>query len=140
MTQRTEIKPRQRFHDEDVARLKAALDTGQQKYEPKIRSKSMGDLMNAMRKDIVTLRERGYTITTIASMIHEGGFDHLAPATLRKYVSAASARKRRPKRSAKTRPVSASTPPPLAPSIPAQSPDTPARSAEFTVNPDHEDL
>ena len=141
MSQAPDPKPRRRFRDEDVEKLKAALITGQQNFEPKGRSKSMRDLLTALRKDIVALRQRGYTVDVIATMIHEGGFNHIAPSTLRRYVSESSARKRRHrKHGTKPQPVRASTLGPLDSSNPAQSSATSAQDAGFTVIPDREDL
>ena len=141
MSQSSEPKPPRRYHDEDVEKLKAALATGQQNFEPKSHSKSMRDLLTALREDIVALRQGGYTVAVIATMIHEGGFNHVAPSTLRRYVSETSTRKRRHrKHGAKPQPVRVSTPPPLGPSNPAQSSATPAQGARFPVIPDREDL
>ena len=141
MSRSSEPKPRQRFHDADVEKLKAALTTGQQNFEPKSRAMGMRDLMAALREDIVALRQRGYTVDVIATMIHEGGFNYIAPSTLRRYLSETSARKRRHrKHGAKPQPVRASTPGPLDSSNPAQSSATSAQDAGFAVIPDREDL
>ena len=139
----TQSKPRRRFGDEDIASVQTALEKGQLNYEPRNRLKTMRGLLDELREDIIALRQRGYTLVVIADMLRDGGFDHLTPSTLRKYVSAVSARKRRRKRSVRTTNVtrpSASTPPPQTPLRPAQSSAAPTRRGEFTVTPDREDL
>ena len=138
MSQASGPKPRRRFHAEDVAILQDALATGQQNYEPRNSSKSMRGLLSEVRRDILALRRRGFTVTTIAAMIHEGGFSDLAPSTLRRYVSEASASKRR--RAVKPSNLTASLPPPQATANPAPSSAAPVRGAEFPVIPDREDL
>ena len=140
MSQESEPKPRRRFRDEDVEKLKDVLTTGQQNYTPKSSSKSMRDLVNALRRDIVALRKRGFTVSMIADMIHEGGFKDVAPSTLRRYISETSASKPRQKRTVKPKPVRASVPPSQAPPDPGQSSDTPTRGAELTPIPDRDDL
>lgn len=133
-------KPRRRYRDEDVAKLKAALTTGQRNIEPKTRSKSMRDLLTALRQDIVALRQRGYTVEMIATMVLEGGFGDFAPSTLRRYISETTARTRRRRTPVvDRRPVSPSPPPAQAPN-PAQSSATSAQDAGFEVRPDREDL
>ena len=133
-------KPRRRFRAEDVERLQAALTTGQENYEPKSESKTMQQLLTAVRRDIITLRRRGFTVNTIADMIHRAGFSDLAPSTLRRYVSESSARKRRRKQAVTPRNVKASSPPPQPPTNTAPSSAAPVRSVEFPVIPDREDL
>ena len=134
-------KMRQRFRDEDLTKLQKALTTGQQRYEPKNTSKSMKAMVAAVREDIIQLRERGYTVSVIADMVRDGGFDHLTPSTLCRYISEASARKRRRKRSGTTNKVTRpSTPPLRAPSTAAQSSPAPRRRGEFTPSADCEDL
>ena len=128
-----ESKLRRRFGDEDVERLKSVLASGQKNYRPKSSSKSMRDLLNALRRDIVALRKRGFTVSTIADMIHEGGFKDVAPSTLRRYISEASAKNRRQKPPVKPAPVRASVPSP-------QSPPDPAQRPSFTPIPDRDDL
>ena len=128
MSQASDPKPSRRFHDEDVEKLKTALTSGQQNFEPKSRSKSMRDLLTALRKDIVALRRRGYTVDMIATMVIEGGFDGFAPSTLRRYISETTARKRGTGiAGAKPQPVRSLTPPPPDPPNPAQSSATPAQ-------------
>ena len=101
----------------------------------------MAGLLTALRDDIASLRRRGYTIDVIATMVIEGGFDHLAPSTLRRYISETTARKRRRrKRTVQPQAVRASAPAPQVPSNPTQSSATRARSGEFSVTPDRTDL
>ena len=143
MEESTPPKTRQRFRDEDLTKLQTALTAGQRRYEPRSASKSMKAMVAAVRDDIIELRQRGYTVSMIADMVRDGGFDHLAPSTLRRYVSEASARKRRRKRPGTTKKVlrsPASTPPAQPPSNAAQSSPVRPRRAEFPVRPDHKDL
>ena len=143
MEERTPPKSRQRFRDEDRTKLQTALTKGQQRYEPRNASMSMKAMVAAVRDDIIELRQRGYTVSMIADMVCDGGFDHLAPSTLRRYVSEASARKRGRKRPGTTKKAirsPASPPPSQPPSNAAQSSPMRPRRAEFDVAPDREDL
>lgn len=133
-------KPRRRYTDTDLDKLRAALKAGEEKHVPASKTYAMGDMLKALREEITDYRRRGYSIDQICQMITEGGFKQ-AHSTLRRYISELSPKRR--KRAGKKKPKpnprnpdSHSTPP----TDPAPPGDSSDGNTGRTVRPDHEDL
>ena len=140
----TDMRTRKTYGRQHQDQLRRIVDQAATETPASHQSMSMRDLIAQLADDIRALRERGYTIDEICALITAAKeFEHVAQSTLRRYVSAATGRRRPRRRSAKP-----TTPAPdTAPSADAEQTDSggestsaSTRRGEFHVTPDREDL
>lgn len=121
--------PRNTITVDTIERAKKAMLELPEKA-PEQRSVTSREAVAAMKKEILALQKRGYTLEEIAACMSGVGV-HIASHTLRAYMQRVSA-KRAPK---------PATDAPATPAAPAAAPAAPAASqARFELRPDTEDI
>ena len=144
----TEKKTRQTYGQEHKDELRRIFTEAEIETPRHQRHMSMRDLIGDLTDDIRGLRERGYTIDELCRLISTGkGFENIAQSTLRRYLSAATGKRRPRRRGPKGRVRPATPAPDTGPQADAAKagPDHPStsgtqRRGEFEPIPDREDL
>ena len=142
----TDKKSRHTYSAEHTDTLRQIFAKAASETPRNQRHMSMRDLVRDLRDDIHGLRECGYTIDEICELITGGGVE-AAPSTLRRYVSAATGKRRPRRRGAKARPNPTTPAPDTGPRTDAakahpgdETTSASTHRGEFEPTPDREDL
>ncbi len=94
-----EKKARQTYGLDQQDKLRQVFDKAANESPKNRHAMSMRNLIGTLSADIRALRARGYTIAEICDLISgTEDFKAIAPSTLHRYVSAATGKRRRPRR------------------------------------------
>ena len=89
---------RNRFDDNDIPKLKAALKEGAAKHKPLSKTYSMKTLIHLVRDELIEMRNDGYTVDQLCDFIINGGFNRKR-STLRHHIGASTATTKRSRQS-----------------------------------------
>ena len=142
----TDNKSRRTYSAEHKSELHRIFTEAANQTPNNRQTMSMRDLIGDLKDDIHNLRQSGYTIDEICELITGGGVE-AAPSTLRRYVSAATGKRRTRRRDAKARPNPTTPAPDTGPRAGAEkaapgdeTTSANTRRGEFQVTPDRDDL